>query len=123
GLVLDGEIYAHGKDFQTNTKLLKKYRPGESEALVLHAYDLIDLTHLDQPWSERHQNLLLFSENFTPGGPLAAVPTDSAGPPAAWARRTRSTRSRRPTSRPATRAPSCACSTRPTSSANAATAC
>lgn len=79
GLVLDGEIYAHGKDFQTNTKLLKKYRPGESEALVLHAYDLIDLTHLDQPWSERHQNLLLFSENFTPGGPLEVVPTDSVG--------------------------------------------
>lgn len=76
GLMLDGEIYAHGEDFQTNTKLLKKYRPGESEALVLHAYDLIDLTHLDAPWRQRHQNLLKFSENFTAGGPLEIVPTE-----------------------------------------------
>src|SRR5690606_8405585 len=67
--------------FPTNTKLLKTYRPGESEALVLHAYDLIDLTKLDQPWSERHQNLLLFSENFTPGGPLEVVPSDSVASP------------------------------------------
>jgi len=74
--MLDGEIYAHGEDFQTNTKLLKKYRPGESEALVLHAYDLIDLTHLDAPWRQRHQNLLKFSENFTAGGPLEVVPTE-----------------------------------------------
>lgn len=77
GMLLDGEIYAAGLDFQTNTKLLKKYRPGDSEALALHAYDLIDLTRLEQPWSERHQNLLVFSENFTPGGPLEVVPTEA----------------------------------------------
>lgn len=75
-LILDGEVYAAGLDFQANTKLLKKYRPGESEALALHAYDLIDLDSLEQPWSERHQALLAFSERFTPGGPLEVVPTD-----------------------------------------------
>jgi len=38
--VLDGELYAHGLGFQTNMKLIKKYREGESEKIKLHIYDI-----------------------------------------------------------------------------------
>jgi ATP-dependent DNA ligase len=37
----DGEIYRHGVGFQQLTRLLKKYRPGESELLEFHAYDVV----------------------------------------------------------------------------------
>src|SRR5690606_20187250 len=39
-LILDGEIYAHGETFQQTTRLVKKYRQGESEKLLLHVYDI-----------------------------------------------------------------------------------
>lgn len=39
--VLDGELYAHGKSFQENMKLIKKYRPGESETVKFHVYDIL----------------------------------------------------------------------------------
>ena len=39
--VLDGELYAHGKSFQENMKLIKKYRPGESESVKFHVYDIL----------------------------------------------------------------------------------
>lgn len=79
GLVLDGEIYAHRHDFQANTKLLKKYRPGESEALVLHMYDLVELARLDRPWRDRRHHLEDFSTNYPSGGPLELVPTEEVG--------------------------------------------
>lgn len=41
-VVLDGEIYCHGKTFQENMKLIKKYRPSESEELCYHVYDIAD---------------------------------------------------------------------------------
>lgn len=37
--VLDGEIYLHGTSLQNINKLVKKHRPGESEALEYHIYD------------------------------------------------------------------------------------
>ena len=55
-LLFDGEIYAPGT-FQENTRLVKKYRPGVSEQLVFHVYDVIDRNNLDQPYAERLSNL------------------------------------------------------------------
>jgi len=37
--IIDGEIYAHGKTFQENIKLIKKYREGETEEIKYHVYD------------------------------------------------------------------------------------
>ena len=39
---LDGELYAHGKGFQENMRLIKKYRPGETEEIKYHVYDYAD---------------------------------------------------------------------------------
>jgi DNA ligase-1 len=39
--ILDGELYAHGLTFQENMKLIKKYRPGETELIKYHIYDTI----------------------------------------------------------------------------------
>lgn len=47
--VTDGELYVHGKTFQENTRLIKKYRPGESEEVKYHIYDII----IDEPFSVR----------------------------------------------------------------------
>ena len=41
GHVPDGELYVHGKSFQENMKLIKKYRPGETEQIKWHVYDCI----------------------------------------------------------------------------------
>lgn len=41
GFILDGELYEHGKSFQDNMKLIKKYVPNESEKIVYHVYDII----------------------------------------------------------------------------------
>ena len=35
----DGEVYAHGLTFQENMKLIKKYRPEETEKVCYHIYD------------------------------------------------------------------------------------
>lgn len=42
-IILDGELYAHGKSFQENMKLIKKYRDGEDGTLNIcyHIYDLV----------------------------------------------------------------------------------
>lgn len=37
----DGELYAHGQSFQDNMKLIKKYRPGKSEDVKYHIYDMV----------------------------------------------------------------------------------
>jgi ATP-dependent DNA ligase len=39
--IYDGELYAHGKTFQENMKLIKKYRKGESEQVHFHIYDMV----------------------------------------------------------------------------------
>lgn len=43
--MLDGELYAHGKDFQENMKLIKKYVPGKTEEVKYHIYDLVGGDH------------------------------------------------------------------------------
>jgi DNA ligase-1 len=52
-LILDGELYAHGLTFQENMKLIKKYRPDESEKVKYHVYDMI----MDKPFKERFEKL------------------------------------------------------------------
>jgi DNA ligase-1 len=39
-VVLDGELYAHGATFQDNMKLIKKFRPGQTEDVKYHVYDM-----------------------------------------------------------------------------------
>ena len=38
---LDGEVYVHGQTFQENTKLIKKYREGETDKLKYQVYDIV----------------------------------------------------------------------------------
>lgn len=38
---IDGELYAHGLSFQENMKIIKKYRPGETEKVTYHVYDMV----------------------------------------------------------------------------------
>jgi DNA ligase-1 len=52
-IVLDGELYAHGLSFQENMKLIKKVRPGETEKVCYHVYDLIS----GAPFSVRYELL------------------------------------------------------------------
>tara|TARA_R110000796_G_scaffold181330_1_gene297905 strand:+ start:42464 stop:43519 length:1056 start_codon:yes stop_codon:yes gene_type:complete len=51
--VIDGELYAHGKTFQENMRMIKKYRPGITETVGYHVYDLIS----DAPFSDRFEIL------------------------------------------------------------------
>ena len=53
GLVLDGELYAHGISFQENMKLIKKYRKGQTEQVKYHIYDIV----MDASFNERHDTL------------------------------------------------------------------
>lgn len=48
-VILDGELYCHGKSFQENMELIKKYRKGETESIQFHIYDLVE----DKPFSQR----------------------------------------------------------------------
>ena len=52
-VVLDGELYAHGISFQENMKLIKKYRPGLTEQVKYHVYDIV----MNAPFNERHDTL------------------------------------------------------------------
>jgi len=52
-ITLDGELYKYGATFQENTRLIKKYRPGESENIKYHIYDVM----LDEPYLERKKYL------------------------------------------------------------------
>jgi len=53
-LMLDGEIYVSTDyTFQETVRLIKKYRPGETELLKYHAYDAI----LDLPYIDRFHKL------------------------------------------------------------------
>ena len=50
GLVLDGELYAHGLSFQENMRIIKKERP-ETINVKYHVYDCIS----DKPFAERYE--------------------------------------------------------------------
>ncbi len=51
--IVDGELYVHGKSFQENMKLIKKYREGESEHVRYWVYDMVS----DKPFPQRMQIL------------------------------------------------------------------
>lgn len=40
--ILDGEVYAHGEDFQTNMEYIKKYRKGLTEKISFNIYDKVN---------------------------------------------------------------------------------
>jgi len=56
GAWLDGELYAHGKDFQTNMSLIKKYRKGLTEDVKYHVYDIY-IPNGEHSYIERHKEL------------------------------------------------------------------
>jgi DNA ligase-1 len=49
GVEIDGKVYAHGESFQENMKLIKKYRPGKTESIKYHVYDIIS----ESPFKDR----------------------------------------------------------------------
>lgn len=60
-MVIDGELYAHGDDFQRNMELCKKYRPGETEAVKFNMYDIVD----KNGYAVRHQLIEGFLEEYS----------------------------------------------------------
>jgi DNA ligase-1 len=58
--ILDGELYAHGISFQENMKLIKKYRPGQTEQVKYHVYDMV----MDAPFEERRAILYNLLRNL-----------------------------------------------------------
>lgn len=67
--IYDGELYAHGIGFQGNMELIKKYRPGKSESIKFHCYDMIS----DEPFDVRH--VLLQSKLAKYDGHIVSVET------------------------------------------------
>ena len=55
--VYDGEIYKHEVGFQGITKLVKKYRPGETETLEFWMYDVFKIDEPEVGWDARLENL------------------------------------------------------------------
>ena len=64
GLILDGEIYSHGKTFQEVTRLVKKIRENSNE-LSLWVYDIPPGEDTNTPWLERRERLNSFFEEKT----------------------------------------------------------
>lgn len=58
-IILDGELYAHGKTFQENMKLIKKYREGETEEVTYWVYDCVR----DGSYEERHDKIVEIFSN------------------------------------------------------------
>lgn len=67
--ILDGELYAHGLDFETNMELIKKNRP-ESIQIKYHIYDIA----LPLPFSQRSRILTHLMKKF-PSEYVELVPT------------------------------------------------
>ena len=80
-MLFDGEIYAHGETFQQTTRLVKKYREGQSEQLILHVYDVLNRDALDTPFQQRRTDLTWLREqldaieSISEPQPLDTVPT------------------------------------------------
>lgn len=68
GYTIDGELYAHGKTFQENMKLIKKYRPNSSEEVKFHVYDIIT----EDNFTERYEKLKEISQG---AAQIVVVPT------------------------------------------------
>lgn len=55
GIILDAEVYLHGKTFQTVVSALKRYQPDITPKLQLHVFDL---AMPDVPWNQRYKQLV-----------------------------------------------------------------
>lgn len=75
-MLLDGEIYAHGETFQQTTRLVKKYRKGESEQLLFHPYDIIERNSLNTPFSQRFTQFAWLADQLTATDPIELVRTE-----------------------------------------------
>ena len=64
-MILDGEIYTHGYNFQEITRLVKKYREGETEHLQYWIYDVFMIGEEATEWFDRHKMLtnVILSDN------------------------------------------------------------
>ena len=77
-MVLDGEVYSHGLNFQQTTRLVKKSRP-ETRQLKLNVYDIIDLSRRDLQWPERLDLLDKLDDKLASRDlPVCVVQTDGA---------------------------------------------
>ena len=73
---LDGELYAHGKSFQENMRLIKKYRPNETEEIKYHVYDYADPNMSFKQRLEVLENLEIMSQTANmPWKHIKIVPT------------------------------------------------
>ena len=73
--VLDGELYAHGKTFQENMRLIKKHRPGETDDVTYHVYDMVN----DESFQKRFvalSTLVTFIASDDPKAPIELVDTN-----------------------------------------------
>ena len=52
-MTLDGELYAHGRNFQENMRLIKKDRGAETKEVKYHVYDIVEAA----PFSARYKLL------------------------------------------------------------------
>ena len=59
-IILDGELYVHGENFQTNMKYIKKYRKGKTERIQYFVYDVV----MDQPFHKRFRQLITLMDSF-----------------------------------------------------------
>lgn len=76
GVMLDGEIYAHGSDFQKTTGWIKR-KQQDSLKLVYHIYDVIALTGEKETWNKRREKLerVRRALELYPSPALQVVPT------------------------------------------------
>jgi DNA ligase 1 len=74
-IIIDGELYAHGDDFQRNMELSKKYRPGETEAVKFNIYDMVNLSSYELRLNMINQFLKEF--NFEHLAPVDTVDINS----------------------------------------------
>lgn len=70
-VIFDGELYAHGKTFQENMSLIKKYREGETEEIRYHIYDMVS----DSQFVERYNTACDLLQAHLPETILCPVPT------------------------------------------------
>lgn len=72
-IILDGEVYIHGMEWQEINSLLTKYVKGETEKLDYYVYDIIDN---DLLFSSRYEKLKKFlEENKLISSKIILVPT------------------------------------------------
>lgn len=64
-VILDGELYAHGRSFQENMELIKKYRKGETESIHFHIYDMVSTLPFNQRKVRPFVEITLYTEEVS----------------------------------------------------------